>query len=139
MLVSVERVLNMENKTPHPLEPLVMLPYYDQDGITIYNADCRTAMRALRPSWIVTDPPYGINYDGAKYKKWSGQELGWNKIQNDDGNLDLEFIFRAEGNKVVFGADNYLNKIEYKGSWIIWDKRVVLTAYENPTKSKEIG
>jgi len=27
----------------------VMLPYYEQDGITIYNADCRTAMRCSPP------------------------------------------------------------------------------------------
>jgi DNA modification methylase len=123
-LLNITETTNNQNDIASRFDCQVMLPYYDQDGITIYNADCRTAMRALRPSWIVTDPPYGINYDGAKYKKWSGQELGWNKIQNDDGSLDLEFIFRAEGNKVVFGADNYLDKIEYKGSWIIWDKRV---------------
>jgi len=107
-----------------PVEALVSLPYYEEDGITIYNADCRIMMQALRPSWIITDPPYGINYDGSGYKKWSGQKQTWDKIKNDDGCYDLEFLFKAEGNKVVFGADNFINFITSKGSWIIWDKRV---------------
>jgi len=122
--------LNRENKKEQvdnsnpDVEARVMLPYYEQDGITIYNADCRTVMRALRPSWIVTDPPYGINYDGSKYKKWNGKKQDWKLIQNDNQDFDLEFIFRAEGNKVVFGADNFTYLLPNKGSWIIWDKRV---------------
>ncbi|MDD5693569.1 MAG: DNA methyltransferase [Patescibacteria group bacterium] len=103
------------------VEPLVMLPYYDQDGITIYNADCRIAMRALRPSWIITDPPYGINYNAERQNLNSGQK--YKDIENDDGNLNLEFIFSAEGNKVVFGANCFPNLLPHRGRWICWDKR----------------
>jgi site-specific DNA-methyltransferase (adenine-specific) len=104
------------------VEPLVMLPYYDQDGITIYCADCRTAMRALRPSWIVTDPPYGINYNAEKQNLPGATKR--KDIENDNGNFDLEFIFRAEGNKVVFGANNFPHLLPHRGRWICWDKRV---------------
>lgn len=38
-------------------------PYYNEDGITIYHADCRDVLPQLEPVDLVTvcDPPYGIN------------------------------------------------------------------------------
>ena len=45
------------------VEPVVMLPYYDQDGITLICNDCRTAMQDLRPvDWVITDPPFNADY-----------------------------------------------------------------------------
>jgi DNA modification methylase len=43
-----------------------MTPYYEQDGIIIYNADCRDVLPLVdvADSLVLTDPPYGIN--GAK-------------------------------------------------------------------------
>lgn len=36
-----------------------MKPYYDQDGITIYHADCRDVLPQLGPvDHVITDPPY---------------------------------------------------------------------------------
>lgn len=40
-------------------------PYYDQDGITIYHADCRDILPLLEPAsvdLVLTDPPYGVAY-----------------------------------------------------------------------------
>jgi site-specific DNA-methyltransferase (adenine-specific) len=34
--------------------------YYDQDGITIYHADCRELLDALSWDVVITDPPYGV-------------------------------------------------------------------------------
>ena len=47
----------------------VIQPYYEQDGITIYNADCRTVLDSFTPKQFdlcLTDYPYGVNitYDG---------------------------------------------------------------------------
>ncbi len=39
-----------------------MKPYYDEDGITIFHADCRDMLHAFNGSAVVTDPPYGIDY-----------------------------------------------------------------------------
>ena len=37
-------------------------PYYDRDGITIYNADCRQVLPFLpKFDLLLTDPPYGID------------------------------------------------------------------------------
>lgn len=36
-----------------------MTPYYEQDGITIYHADCRDVLPTLEPvDLVLTDPPY---------------------------------------------------------------------------------
>ena len=41
-------------------------PYYDEDGITIYNADCREVLPQLeRVDLVLTDPPYGVAYETA--------------------------------------------------------------------------
>ncbi len=42
-----------------------MKPYYQEDGITIYNGDCRDVLPRLEPDSvdvIVTDPPYGVRW-----------------------------------------------------------------------------
>lgn len=44
-----------------------MTPYYQQGGITIYNADCRDILPTLDADSIdavVTDPPYGLDFMG---------------------------------------------------------------------------
>ena len=44
-------------------------PYYDQDGITIYHADCRDILPLLEPGsvdLVLTDPPYGVRYVTAR-------------------------------------------------------------------------
>lgn len=115
----------------------VMLPFYNEDGITIYNADCRTLMPALRPSWIITDPPYGINYNAERQNLNSGQK--YKDIANDTGEFDLEFIFKAEGNKLVFGANNFPSLLPHKGTWICWDKRVTEDADKALGSPFELG
>jgi len=38
-----------------------MKPYYEQDGITIYNGDCRDIMKCLAPiQFAFADPPYNV-------------------------------------------------------------------------------
>lgn len=38
-----------------------MIPYYDEDGITLYLGDCREVLPLLPPArLLLTDPPYGI-------------------------------------------------------------------------------
>lgn len=45
-----------------------MKPYYEENGITIYNADCRDVLPLLSPAQLVcTDPPYNAGKD---YGEW---------------------------------------------------------------------
>lgn len=46
-----------------------MKPYYEDDYATIYHGDCREMVPAIARSSVdvvVTDPPYGINYDSGR-------------------------------------------------------------------------
>lgn len=44
-------------------------PYYQDDYVTIYNADCLDILPSLAPiDCIITDPPYGINFGYDEYK-----------------------------------------------------------------------
>lgn len=41
-----------------------MKPYYEENGITIYHGDCREILPSLpKVDLVLTDPPYGMNYD----------------------------------------------------------------------------
>lgn len=43
-------------------------PYYEQDGITIYNCDCRDILPELpKVDLVLTDPPYGIGLEYETY------------------------------------------------------------------------
>lgn len=47
-----------------------MTPYYDEDGVTIWHADCRHVLPGLAADAVVTDPPYGTGHyatDGAVF------------------------------------------------------------------------
>lgn len=67
-LVKPVRGKNMNHKldaAAHSVHPIVTMPfalYYDSDGITIYNADCRKVLSWIEPvDLLLTDPPYGID------------------------------------------------------------------------------
>ena len=48
-----------------------MIPYYQEGGITIYNADCRDILPLIPDKSIdlvLTDPPYGIGVNYGKYE-----------------------------------------------------------------------
>ena len=63
-----------------------MKPYYEQDGIVIYNADCRDVLPTLEPvDLVLTDPPYNVGYHYASYNDnmneadyftWLGETIG---------------------------------------------------------------
>ena len=61
-----------------------MKPYYEADGITIYHGDCLDILPGLSADAIITDPPYGVNFDygtpdyddGAKnYQSWVAERF----------------------------------------------------------------
>lgn len=55
-------------------------PYYEDPGITIYNADCRDILPHLEPvDLVLTDPPYGIDFHSAR----PSEERKKDKIKGD--------------------------------------------------------
>lgn len=68
-------------------------PVYESPLATLYHGDCRDVMpRAEKWSvdLIVTDPPYGIEWE-SNYR--TGNRL--KRMSHDDGTLDMEAIFKA--------------------------------------------
>ena len=47
---------------------VLIRPYYDHAGITIYHGDCRDVLPGLSGDALVTDPPYGIGWGRATWK-----------------------------------------------------------------------
>ncbi|MGI8475243.1 MAG: DNA-methyltransferase [Thermomicrobiales bacterium] len=104
-----------------------MTPYYEQDGITIFNADCRDVLPTLAAGsvdLVLTDPPYGISYRGGvggnliHSKKHRKQE----RVVGDDEPFDPTPLL-AFPNVAMFGAQHYGSRLPDGGTLHVWDKR----------------
>ena len=98
-------------------------PYYDHDGITIYNADCRDILPLLpRVDLVLTDPPYGIG-------NWSANSSGgfmdsaeaakinqWDVAPSREELMDLVSLAPA----ILWGG-NYL-ELPPSPKMLVWDK-----------------
>ena len=99
-----------------------MTPYYEQDGITIYHADCRDVLPTLEPGSIdlvLTDPPYGI---GA-HRMTLGN--GITRIYRGESDWDCEPadiapVLELNCDAVIWGG-NYFN-LPPSRCWFVWDK-----------------
>lgn len=90
--------------------------------------DCRETMKDisdLHSLTLITDPPYGINYkpqwlSNMNIAKGSKPCKTNDCILNDDGELNLDFLFEFP-KRVIFG---YPYIPDYKATgWIVWDKQ----------------
>ena len=89
----------------------------------IIQGDCLEVMKGIPDksvALILTDPPYGIDYQGSKRPN----EADWDKIKNDEKEMDFSFLLKRPERKIIFGANNFLKQLPHKGRWICWDKRL---------------
>lgn len=105
-----------------------MKPYYRSKGITIYCGDNRDVLPQLRSvQAIVTDPPYGINFN-TDYRRFTAPS-GWKPTQyqnrppvhGDASPFDPApwLKFRSV---ILWGANCYSERLS-QGRWLVWDKR----------------
>ena len=88
--------------------------------------DCLEFMKKLPDKCVdlvLTDPPYGIEYEGG----FPNSDV-FGAIKNDKvGDIDFELLFseirRVSKLSVIWGANNFYKSIPHKGSWLCWDKR----------------
>jgi DNA modification methylase len=107
---------------------LLPKPYYQQDGITIYHADCREILPHLpKVDLVLTDPPYGIgkqiyrknkSVNNATYHTDYGDYLEWDKKPIAQVTMD-EII--SKGERACIWGGNYYH-MEPSSCWLIWDK-----------------
>lgn len=107
-----------------------MKPYYDQDGITIYLADCADVLALVEPSTVallLTDPPYGMRLD-TDYAgfldnfpdAWPGKTHP--KVGGDDQPFDPS-PFLIFPRCVIWGANHFASRLPDSAGWLCWNKR----------------
>lgn len=120
------------NDIAAPVQSIVTMPfvpYYDSDGITIYNADCRKVLPWIDPvDLLLTDPPYGIGADkNMRANKQHGKALAPSKDYGA-GDWDSEppprwFLDAAQevaSNAILWGGNYY--GLPSSSCWLVWDK-----------------
>mgnify|MGYP000414203998 CR=1 FL=1 len=90
-------------------------PYYEDDQVTLYHGDCREVTEWLTADVLVTDPPYGMNFQSGhrdkKLTKIAGDEdtavrdavalnvgagiLAWEGLDNPVSPADFEERMRV--------------------------------------------
>ena len=96
-----------------------MKPYYEQNGITIYNADCRDVLPILQGDYIVvTDPPYGVELASHRGAAWAI------KGDSNEERLGVEAVIEevlARFPVIAFASP----KRPWPGTWdqhLVWNK-----------------
>lgn len=98
-------------------------PYYEADGIVIYNGDCRVLLPSVAPqeavALLLTDPPYGMDY---KPKRGADGSKRWTEGVEGDAEPFNPAHLLAYKRLILFGANWYADKLPSSGGWIVWDK-----------------
>jgi DNA modification methylase len=100
-----------------------MTPYYQDDFVTIYHADCRQMdLAALGADVVVTDPPYGIGWNTRGGSSGRGGQ-DFPAMVGDQQYFDPSFLLALGLPTVMFGANHYADRLPPSPSWLVWDKR----------------
>lgn len=96
----------------------------------VIRADCRNILGKYGDNCaIVTDPPYGIDLK-TNYKTSKRGNLAecndFPPIYGDSEPFDPGHLLRFEY-VVLWGANNYANKLPPTSGWLVWDKREGMT------------
>ena len=151
------------NVTGAPLHPIVTMPfapYYDSDGITIYNADCRKVLPWLETvDLLLTDPPYGIGEDGGSNNKRGTKQIpptqfvskNWDK--SPPPQIYFDELMRVSKRQIIWGG-NYFdlpptrcviawdkcqpweNFSQWEMAWTSYSKPAALFKFDNRTGGK---
>ena len=101
-----------------------MTPYYDEGGITIYNARCEDVLPSIDPTdvdLLLTDPPYGIDLD-TDYKARGISARTYLRIEGDRAEFDPAPLL-AYGACVLWGGNYFAHLLPPSNGWLFWDKR----------------
>lgn len=93
-------------------------PYYSQDGITIYCGDSEVIAPALGARLVITDPPYGMDYQSAWRTDWQRKPKIHGDAQFPKWLFDLS---PAVALMTCCRWDN-LYEIPQPDSFVAWDK-----------------
>lgn len=99
-------------------------PYYQDEYVTLYHGDCLEVTEWLAADVLVTDPPYGMDYQGFGGRKGEPRrDTGRLAIAGDSTTDIRDKSLKLWGNKaaLVFGKWN-VKRPENVKMRLIWDK-----------------
>ena len=97
---------------------------------TLMLGDCLAILPTLgKVDAVVADPPYGVGYrHGVDKGKLAGPTIRPNeKIEGDDTPFDPS-PFLEYDKVILWGANNYTQRLPTGGGWLVWDKRDGMTS-----------
>ena len=115
------------DSTHHQRQDTVVIePFYQDEWVTIFHADCFSMTEQLTWDHVVTDPPYGIAYEGGPTNLGATEYAA---IHGDDSFDSAQFALQLPAKKrVVFGAHEFPHLLSPGGQWFCWDKRLTEAA-----------
>ena len=106
-------------------------------NIKLYNADCMEVMKTFKDKQfdlVITDPPYGIDFDGNTTVKGKGGKANTfsNKQHHDKKGWDIQRptpeyfteLQRVSKNQIIWGGNYFADLLPPKKGWIFWDKKI---------------
>jgi len=99
----------------------------DDGRITLINDDCRNVIPHIKADAVITDPPYGMNWD-ADMTRFTGGSGGHtprgkrhNKIKGDDTPFDPAPLLDFQ-KVILFGCNHFAQRLPV-GTTLVWIKR----------------
>jgi hypothetical protein len=112
---------------PYEEKAVVVKPYYEHGGITIYHGDCRDVLLGL--SWfaglVLTDPPYGISHPTDYRTRGRGALANckdYVPVHGDAESFDPRWLLSVGDARILWGGNHYASRLPDSGGWLVWDK-----------------
>ena len=107
-----------------------MKPYYEDGSVTIYHGDCRDVLPSLAYDTVVSDPPYGMDWNtdstrfsgggaGSISRRGVGRKAP--RVAGDGKPFDPAPWLDAD-NVILWGANHYASRLPI-GTTLVWVKR----------------
>lgn len=106
-----------------------MKPYFQDQFLTLFQADCLDAMREMPDNSFdlaICDPPYGgiLNkQNGNGHLKDSVKKYGGGNWDFKPSDSYFNELFRVTQNQIIWGANYFTEHLRPSAGWIVWDKK----------------
>lgn len=98
-------------------------PYYADDAVAIFCADCRDILPLIPDrsiDLVLTDPPYGIGLD-TTYSKFKNAKV-YEPIIGDGETFDYSILWRLSDRFIIWGGNCFASCLPDFPGWLAWIK-----------------